>query len=77
MNAHYANLYSQADNRLVIERFIIDLMLAHVPPGISPTERRYNRTAYLGQRREIAQLWGDWIMSGQLPAEEVLKGPRR
>lgn len=77
MNAHFADQHSHAQQRLVIERFIIDLMLAHVPPGISPTERRYNRTAYLQQRREIAQLWGDWIMQGQAGAFEVLKGRRR
>lgn len=77
MNAHFADQRGHTEQRLVIERFVIDLMLAHVPPGISPTERRYNRTAYLPQRREIAQLWGDWIMADQMPAMAILDGPRR
>ena len=78
MNAHFASLYPVGtDARIVIERLYIDLMLAHVPPGMSATELRYNRAAYMDQRRQIAQLWADWIMQGQADAHALLDGPRR
>ncbi len=77
MNEHFATKHIGSDPRLVLERLIIDLMLAHAPAQMSESERRYNRAAYMGQRREIAQLWADWIMDGQLNASELLEGPRR
>jgi integrase len=78
MNTHFASLYPiGTDPRVIIERLYIDLMLAHIPPGLSETERKYNRAAYMQQRREIAQLWADKIMVGQKSADEVLEGPRR
>ena len=77
MNEHFARQHVGADPRLVLERLIIDLMLAHVPKGLSETEQRYNRAAYMDRRREIAQLWADWIMEGQMSSTELLEGPRR
>ena len=78
MNAHFSALYPVGtDPRMIIERLYIDLMLAHMPAGLSETERRYNRAAYMQQRREIAQLWADKIMLGQKRAQELLEGPRR
>lgn len=41
-------------DRLVIDRLIIDLMLAHRPSGMSESEFRYNRSAYMECRRELA-----------------------
>lgn len=77
MNEHFAKLYVGQDPRLIIERLIVDLMLAHTPAGMSATELRYNRAAYMERRRELAQLWGDWIMEQQMAAQEILLGRRR
>lgn len=77
MNEHFAKLYVGQDPRLIIERLIVDLMLAHTPAGMSETELRYNRAAYMERRREIGQMWADWIMQGQKTPHEMLDGPRR
>lgn len=78
MNAHFASLSPVGtDGRLIIERLYIDLMLAHIPPGMSGSELRYNRAAYMDQRRQIAELWANWIMQGQKSAHDLLDGPRR
>ncbi|OYX65286.1 MAG: integrase [Sphingomonadales bacterium 32-64-17] len=66
-----------ADVRLLADRLIIDLMLAHTPKGMSASELRYNRAAYMGRRRELAQVWSDLIMEGALPVEEIIDSPRR
>lgn len=39
------------------DRYVIDLMLAHVPDGISASEGAYNRAAFMQRRREIACEW--------------------
>lgn len=65
------------DERRIADRFIIDLMLAHTPNGMSASELRYNRAAYLPRRREIAQQWADMIMDGALPTRDILESPRR
>lgn len=65
------------DLRLLADRLIIDLMLAHTPAGMSATELRYNRARYMDRRRELAQRWADMIMEGALPATEILDSPRR
>lgn len=51
------------------DREIIDLMLAHVQGGVEPV---YNRAAYMGRRRAIAQDWADLLMEGMPPAEALL-----
>ena len=56
------------------DRAVIDLMLAHVPPGV---EGLYNRAAYLPRRRELAQEWADMLLDGFPPASDLLEGPRR
>ncbi|KPF63251.1 tyrosine-type recombinase/integrase [Porphyrobacter sp. AAP60] len=65
------------DLRLLGDRLIIDLMLAHTPAGMSATELRYNRARYMDRRRELAQRWADMITEGALPATEILDSPRR
>ena len=64
-------------DRLIIDRLIIDLMLAHTPTGLSESERDYNRAGYMDRRRELTQMWADLIMDGLQPAEALLAGPRR
>lgn len=65
------------DLRLLADRLIIDLMLAHTPAGMSATELRYNRARYMDRRRELAQEWANMIMEDALPANEILDSPRR
>jgi integrase len=65
------------DVRLLADRLIIDLMLAHTPKGMSATELRYNRAAYMARRRELAQRWADIIMGGAISAAEIVNSPRR
>lgn len=64
-------------SRLIIDRLIIDLMLAHVPAGMSATEFRYNRAGYMDRRRELAVEWADMLLDGAAPAANLLKGRRR
>ncbi|MEA3042947.1 MAG: hypothetical protein QOH47_785 [Sphingomonadales bacterium] len=56
------------------DRAIIDLMLAHKPEGV---EAIYNRSAYMGRRRQLAQEWADMLLKGLKPAEQLLIGPRK
>ncbi|WP_120076076.1 tyrosine-type recombinase/integrase [Aurantiacibacter odishensis] len=65
------------DVRLLADRMIIDLMLAHTPKGMSASELRYNRAAYMARRRELAQRWADMIMEGAIPPEEIVDSPGR
>ena len=61
MNERAARLRTDGD------RMIIDMMLAHVPKGMSASEWAYNRARYLEPRRELGQAWADIITDG-LPA---------
>lgn len=76
MNGLAERAHPGAD-RLVIDRLIIDLMLAHVPAGMSETEFRYNRNRYMERRREIATSWADLLLDGSVPAVALLEGRRR
>ena len=76
MNGLAERAHPGAD-RLVIDRLIIDLMLAHVPIGMSETEFRYNRNRYPERRREIAVAWADLLLEGAAPTEALLEGRRR
>ncbi len=64
-------------DRLVIDRLIIDMMLAHIPVGMSAAEFRYNRQAYMERRRELACGWADLVMEDAMPVAEVVEGRRR
>lgn len=76
MNARSERAQPGAD-RLVIDRLIIDLMLAHVPTGMSETEFRYNRNRYVERRREIAEDWACLLMEGLPDGSTILLGRRR
>ncbi len=65
------------DIRLLADRLIIDLMLAHSPKGLTATELRYNRAAYMPRRRELAHRWADLIMEEALPVADILHSLRR
>jgi integrase len=51
------------------DRKVIDLMLAHIPPGTG--EGAYNRAAYMPRRRELALIWADMLSDG-LPDPAIL-----
>jgi integrase len=76
MNSRIERLFPGAD-RLQIDRLIIDLMLAHRPTGMSATEFRYHRSAYMERRRELAEDWSVLILDGAEPLSVVSDGPRR
>jgi integrase len=76
MNARSERAQPGAD-RLVIDRLIIDLMLAHVPTGMSETEFRYNRNRYMERRREIAEEWAGLLIGGLDEPSTLLSGRRR
>lgn len=59
------------------DRAIIDLMLAHLPHGMSGSETQYNRAAYMPRRRELAQEWADLLLKGFWPPEIHLGQPIR
>lgn len=63
--------------KLLVDRLIIDLMLAHTPAGMSHTELIYNRAAYMERRRELAENWAALILDGADPASSLLDGRRR
>lgn len=58
MNERAAELERDGD------RMIIDMMLAHVPEGMSASEWAYNRARYQKPRRELGQAWSDLITKG-------------
>lgn len=53
------------------DRNVIDMMLAHIPEGVSGSEGAYNRAAFLERRREIASVWGAMLFDC-LPAPHKL-----
>lgn len=67
----------KTDEAKAFNRLVIDLMLAHLPKGLSETERIYNRAAYMHGRREIAVMWADLLLEGLPEAITLLDGLRR
>ena len=67
----------KSDEAKAFYRLVIDLMLAHLPKGVSETERIYNRVAYIDTCREIATSWADLLLEGLDAAASLLGGPRR
>ena len=53
------------------DRQLIDLMLAHVPQGMSASELRYNRLEHASDFRRLSQEWADVLLAGQRPAAEL------
>lgn len=51
------------------DRMIIDMMLSHVPKGMSATEWAYNGARYLKPRRLLAQTWADIITAVMPPPQ--------
>ncbi|WP_298282769.1 integrase arm-type DNA-binding domain-containing protein [Novosphingobium sp.] len=59
------------------DRHVIDLMLAHVPDGVSGSESAYNRAGYLPRRREIAEAWAEMLMKDFCHPSKILTHPSR
>jgi len=58
MNERAAELERDGD------RVIIEMILAHVPAGISASEWAYNRARYHKPRAELLQVWARMICNG-------------
>lgn len=61
MNERAAELERDSD------RLVIDMILAHVPAGISASEWAYNRARYRKPRAELLRAWADLICDGLRP----------
>lgn len=59
------------------DRLVIDLMLAHIPEGVSGSEVAYNRAAFLERRREIAGQWAKMVFGDFPQPSELLGLPAR
>jgi integrase len=59
------------------DRYVIDLMLAHIPQGVSGSEGAYNRAAFLERRREIANEWARMIFGCFCEPGKLLSYPSR
>lgn len=73
LNEHYAE---QPSLGVSWER-LIDIMLAHIPDGVSSSELRYMRAKFTKQRRAIARTWAKLLLEGAVPLEDVIGGARR
>ncbi len=56
---------------------LIDIMIGHVPEGISSSQLRYMREKFAPRRRIIAEKWAVLLLENACPAERVVTGPRR
>lgn len=59
------------------DRLAIDLMLAHIPEGVSATELKYNEAKILKRRRELSTIWVSMLMQDACAAEDLVAGRRR
>lgn len=72
MNARAKAAVKSGDVSRAGDRQTIDLMLAHVPEGMSASELRYNRAEHLGDYSRIAQEWADALLAGAKSADELV-----
>ena len=59
------------------DRHVIDLILAHVPEGISGSEGAYNRAAYMARRRELLDSWASMLLEPFPKPNKMLGWPSR
>lgn len=64
-------------NGTASDRHVIDLMLAHIPEGVSGSEGAYNRAAFLDRRREIAEEWAKMLFESFPAPRNLLDYPSR
>lgn len=58
MNERAAELERDGD------RMLVEIVLAHVPPGLTASDWAYNRARYLRPRAALLQAWADMISTG-------------
>lgn len=63
------------NERYPADRAVIDLMLAHLPPGT--VEAAYNRASHFERRRQIAEIWARLLMKDLQSPEQLLNLARR
>ncbi len=51
---------------------LIDMILSHVPKGVSASEWAYNRARYLRPRAGLLQVWADLISEGLAQPDSLL-----
>lgn len=66
---------STMNERYPQDHAVIELMLAHV--SRDKVAGAYNRALHLNRRRELAQLWNDIILDGQVSVEALVSGKRK
>ncbi len=66
---------SMMNERYPQDHAVIELMLAHV--SRDKVAGAYNRALHLPRRRELARLWSDLILEGQVPVEELMQVKRK
>lgn len=54
------------------DRAVLDMMLAHVPKGLSGSEAAYNRSQHMERRTELAQEWADLLLEKAAPASSLI-----
>ena len=59
------------------DRHVIDLILAHVPEGVSGSEGAYNRAAFMDRRRELLDAWGVMLLDAFPVPYKMLGWPNR
>jgi integrase len=58
------------------DRAVADIMLAHLPEGMSSDEWRYSRAQWLEDQRRIACAWADLLLEGSPSPHALLGLPR-
>lgn len=58
------------------DRLVIDMILAHMPNGVSASEWAYNRACYFKPKAALLQAWSDMI-SQDLRSPETLAAVHR
>lgn len=71
MNERAAELERDGD------RMLIDMILSHVPPGVSASEWAYNRARYQKPRAALLQVWADLICKELPDPSSLLSGTTR
>ena len=59
------------------DRHVIDLILAHIPEGVSGSEGAYNRAAFMVRRRELLDAWGVMLLDALPVPYKTLGWPSR
>jgi integrase len=59
------------------DRYVIDLILAHIPQSVSGSEGAYNRAAYMDRRRELLEAWAKMLFLSMASPHDMLGWPSR